>query len=507
MYYSSVQHNFLRFSNLFFKLAQISFEEPELSWVPQKFKEAKPFKEYPKQKVEKLFAQYGLHDFREEIKISSREESAEKLLAKMKANLISLVKEIHKNIYLIFNEDNGIELNTLESKLIELRRFLASVASGMYIDNYFFEGQLKLPRNWNPPKALEWKPFLENSSAIKSYNNLLEKVKNTININIDQFLIEPTPEFKEYSSAPKSKNQTIVFSTKINDLIGSSSRGIRSCISLFDCNEEMVDFTENSAKVVGSVLSKYIGVIYLTSGENYLDRGERMFYRAMVRIVYDLSTEEPAIVLDKIYPKQNKEIENLFLEKLRKNSSIQVMTIQEAENKKTLYNPEDDEEEIPEIYKSYKDTALSPSLNKTLQNLSSRYYGDRLEAVKVLPIKYIRKLSDDPDEQVRAGVAKRLPDDEILVFLSDPTQEVQRVLVKRFGKNHPEYFYNSEDNFIVEQVIKQLSLEEKIKIYTEDRDEMSVEFALYLIEIGLPNGEAYEIDEKLNRKTIVSRWE
>lgn len=471
-----------KLASLFLKFAQVDFSSPELSWVPEEFKEAKPFKKYPLQNIVKKFHEFGIADFREEVKISFREESAEKLIFLMIQNLKDIAKEISEEIVLLstVNSEENEEATSAYEKHVALRDFIISiyVLAQDKIDLFLNEGSLKLFSNWVPPKKLGWRTFPAGSNLIKTYNTLLSKIKKTITLNIDQYFLEKTQEYKEYLSSAKSNSLQVVFSTKINDLIGISSRGIRSCQSLFCEKEEDVDVNNFSKKIVGTVLSQYIGVIYLTTGSDFIGRGERMFSRCLVRLLYNIKEEKFYVFIDKMYPKENEEYRAIFFESLKKRSSIFVIKSKlDFKSVSQDFNPENEispnefihpveDENIDEEYLPYQDITFNTSIKKLYQGLEpGASYNDKKKAILNLPVSMIEKYIYDDDDRIPLFVASRLPQEKLKEYVNHENYQVREIASAKLGKDFPELFFKSEENNVIKNVLYNLHNKERVNIF------------------------------------------
>lgn len=109
------------------------------------------------------------------------------------------------------------------------------------------------------------------------------------------------------------------------DIATMSERGISSCQSW---NAE----TGYNTCLIGSILSKFVGIIYLSSNSSYNDLGTKMIKRCIVRYGINTHTSSPAIVLDKMYPLPDHTIAKLFVQALEERSSIQVIDFSSGAN-------------------------------------------------------------------------------------------------------------------------------------------------------------------------------
>jgi len=135
--------------------------------------------------------------------------------------------------------------------------------------------------------------------------------------------LEKLNGFKEFSFSFDNLSSTVVFSTDPTDILTMSSRSNwTSCQDIFGDNILR-------GKAVGSALMKNIGIIYLTNKRNFKERGEEMLFRALVRNIK--LDDEHIIFVDKIYPNDNKNIRELFVETLsRKTNYLVTSNIEEG---------------------------------------------------------------------------------------------------------------------------------------------------------------------------------
>lgn len=151
--------------------------------------------------------------------------------------------------------------------------------------------------------------------------------------------LEAMPNFKTFSSVnvPK-KTFKLHFSSDGEqgawDIATMSMRGINSCQS-WD--------TPQSYGLIGSITSKYVGVIYVAASEvvpgkqsvttdgesstfNVPDTfGTKMMRRAVVRYCLHKETKQPALLIDRIYPNDNQAIKDVFSSFLTKHSKLEVI--------------------------------------------------------------------------------------------------------------------------------------------------------------------------------------
>lgn len=186
-----------------------------------------------------------------------------------------------------------------------------------------------------------------------------------------------------------NKKFHIVFSSEgsegVWDIATMSMRGFKSC-QRWD--------GEYPRCLIGSIFSRFVGVMYLTSGvaaENYLtangitysNLGTKMIRRCVVRYAIDADQEKPCILLDKMYPELDKDILNVFIETITKRTSLPVYYSPELGNKtRHMYVPNEQiRNEIAEREWSYQDTPL-----KSRNDLNTFYLSHNEDEVK----KYVK---------------------------------------------------------------------------------------------------------------------
>lgn len=198
------------------------------------------------------------------------------------------------------------------------------------------------------------------------------KVKTKlIDFSIDPGDLEQSEAFQIFSreNVP-NRPYKLVFSSEgpdgAWDLLTMSMRGIKSC-QRWD--------GEYPRCTIGSILSRFVGIMYLTSGAE-ADRnpaygtalrfndsiGTKMMRRAIVRYVIDADEESPCILLDKMYQDADKDILELFLSALKRRTSLPVYYAPDLVNSnklKSLYMPKENiRRDILDREWSYQDTPL-----------------------------------------------------------------------------------------------------------------------------------------------------
>ncbi len=183
------------------------------------------------------------------------------------------------------------------------------------------EGRLTLKFNMDVG-TWDGKVFAKKGEGVfKVYNKLVEKCK-AINSNIVMMALEAMPYFKAFSSSnvPSGKKFKTVFSASGQegawDIATISMRGISSCQGWG---------SSQSRGLIGSISSKYVGVLYITGGDPFNEYGSKMLRRAMVRFCVNKITKTPALLIDKVYPGDDLSVRSIFREFLKTKITIPVL--------------------------------------------------------------------------------------------------------------------------------------------------------------------------------------
>jgi hypothetical protein len=440
-----------RFADIFYKLSALRWPE-ETKWVPKEFKGLNIFKKYPKEQPEKIFTEYGINDFADDIII--KPSSA---IAAFYNRLKVILDEVDTDLLeydlseLGLNDQNTLTMNAALNKYVlenpETLRLTRTIKSNNIIDSN------KIQR------------FDEGTSIIKIYNAHRQ--------NLAKLFYRETPHMPKIEKLEEFKNLSIIgaiarkgkliFSTQINDLVGVASRGIRSCQSLFGKDEKEFSTEEYVNKLSGTILSKYVGVIYVTTGSNFMGRGTRMLYRSLVRIIYDVKTNKPIIFIDKMYPRPTAEVSKMMKEALSKRTTLPIIDINENPEKieaglhKEFYIM--DEDEIPEEYEGYKDVELSRSVDYYIKELKAGEFGAFSLLCERAPEKLL-EVKEHLTVKMRINLADKIPRRHLAALADgEESEPVLRVIVSRMG-DHPEFIISlirgKEHSYLLEDIVSSI---------------------------------------------------
>lgn len=366
-----------------------------------------------KKKVNKVFPSFGLKNFREKVEVvgsvnpaaraanASTTDMIDALWDGLKAIEIAIRKTILKPIA---NKSVGNdEIKSLHDKY---GRFQNKHSSISYLLREFQDairpqtaivgqedGRVKI--------LLQQAVSDENGKTIGRVNEpafrVYEKIKKLIETfgkefgmtvvvsNLDSIL--SVKEFHR-SNIPLAKNSMeIVFSAENEgawDLATMSMRGIESCQSWGGDDENCL---------IGSILSKYAGIIYLTSGKDFEGRGESMAKRCIVRFGVNMKTKTPVIIMDRMYDSYEPRIAKLFVDALQKRTPLKVLNyasnfseepismsdMQSTPNREDIGLPGEPKYDYDKKWgPSYKDTSFRTLEKKDKEPLSEKEQNDEV---------------------------------------------------------------------------------------------------------------------------------
>lgn len=211
--------------------------------------------------------------------------------------------------------------------------------------------------------------FREQMPFFRVYTALYEKLA-AFGIHLPE--LEGTKEFKTFGAENiPNKEYSLIFSSDGSDgawdILTMAMRGIKSC-QRWDGDHPQC--------LIGSVLSRFIGIIYITSGveadtkpaagtNGYMFKyaiGPKMMRRCLVRYVFDSDESKPHIVLDKMYPDMDEEVLSAFTSSIKKRSGLDVFYAPELVKSgriKHLYMPSEDiRYKISDSEWSYQDAPI-----------------------------------------------------------------------------------------------------------------------------------------------------
>lgn len=210
--------------------------------------------------------------------------------------------------------------------------------------------------------------FRKDEALIRVINKIWEMCSE---VKVEMTKTDQYQEFKNFSRVNvPSKKYTVIFSSSGDDGawdIGTiSMRGVTSCQAWN---------APQSRGLIGSISSKFVGVIYIASDQEIPGYGSKMLNRSLVRFVIHRTTRKPALFLDRMYPNQNNDTLNVFKNVLKEKSGIDVFSTSET-NVGDFYIPDETSRKyLKQGEFSYMDFAINiqehtPSIKKVPQNIT-----------------------------------------------------------------------------------------------------------------------------------------
>lgn len=331
-------------------------------------------------KIDKVFPKIGLPNFKEPCDImNTAEATAEatrlgnKIVAELNAYSRALYTKLDAEL-----KANAKERGETCAKMQSLINLINNVVYSMNYGDYakVVEGRvvLRLRADIFEPPAKN--PVFRKDEAIL---RVLGKVQEMIaEYKIEFVKSDQYQEFKDFSRVNvPNKKYTIAFSSSGEDGawdIGTiSMRGVTSCQSWN---------APQSRGLIGSISSKFVGVIYLASEQEIPGYGSKMLNRSMVRFAIHKTTKKPALVIDRMYPNQNNDTLAAFKKVLKEKSGLEVYcTFDDGYNRNTnigndYYIPDEPARKfLKQGEFSYMDYAIAvqphvPSIKKAPENIT-----------------------------------------------------------------------------------------------------------------------------------------
>ena len=370
-----------RLESIYELFAQATLDIFKDKEMPDWLKEHKLLKD--KKDIQKVFPSVGIKNFKDKINIPLQEGnleilsenigySFEQIMSELESHLISELRKLKSN------NPSGEDSESFADFIVltyEARKALR--APSIYEDN----GKIYLGTR-SDIKKKDKLLAPQKTSVFKAYNKIAEEL-NKFKNNYPQITffmpnVDAIPEVKEFHKKNiPNKDYYIVFSSSGSgawDIATMSERGVESCQSW--------DGSHNAC-LIGSIVSKFVGIIYLTSGTDHDGKGDKMVKRCIVRFGVDKTKKKPVIIVDKMYPNENATIRTAFINALQSKTSIPVVdsnTFAETGEDKNIEIPyEKIQDKLENNEKSYNDMRLKQR-QKDYSNNNSLY--TKLEKIR-----------------------------------------------------------------------------------------------------------------------------
>lgn len=363
-----------------------------------------------KRLITKVFPSIGLPNFKEEANIekclfdTKKEGTYVYNLIRLIATMVSQARvEVNNQTDMIQLLSSKEEREKNRDKLLELCRLsgtlneLSNCIDPTNTDNIndliqMAEGKVEIKIQKDIPDGQGKNAFRKGERLVKIIGKVREKCAS---FGIEVASIDNTHEFKTFCKENiPNKRYSVIFSSDGED--GAWDLATMSMRSDWKSCQRWEG--EYPRCLVGSILSKYIGIIYLTSGVlnsgtegngNRANLGTKMMRRCIVRYAIDMDPDDktgvrsgagkPCILVEKMYPDTDKDILNLFMTTLKAKSSLPVYFSPELGNRlRHIYIPHEKiREELSDRDLSYQDAPL-----KSKQDINVFLFSNAKEEVE-----------------------------------------------------------------------------------------------------------------------------
>jgi hypothetical protein len=320
---------------------------------------------FKSERINKIFPKIGLHNFKEKCRIVNSAEAmnaALRLGNEIRYQLESIFGQLRNRIDVMVvkpDKDNAL-CAKMQATYNLVYNVWYSINYGDYAKVIDDKVVLKLRSDIFHTDATP--VFKKDESLIKVVNKLIEQVDTIPDIKYTK--IDQLPAFKTFSSANTPvKDYTVVFSSTGEegawDIGTISMRGITSCQSWS---------APQSRGLIGSISSRFVGVIYLASDQDIPPYGSKMLYRCVVRMIVNTTSKQPILFLDNMYQQFNQEVVVAFRKVLEAKSGLKVHQSQERAIEACYHNifDEPSRKHLKQGEFAYMDTQFNVSIPQKL---------------------------------------------------------------------------------------------------------------------------------------------
>lgn len=287
---------------------------------PEWIKNHSVFKEM--NKIDKIFPSIGLPNFKEPCDIMNSAEASQEA-ANLGRKLISELNVAQRELYLKLENALGSSSKDRNELCGKIQNTITAITNVIYSMNYGdyiqkSEGKIVLRLRSDIFNGDKNPSFRKDEAILRVINKLYDMCEE---VKYSPKKVDQLQEFKNFSRVNiPNKKYNIVFSSYGEegawDLGTISMRGIVSCQAWS---------APQSRGLIGTISSKFVGVIYVESDQNVPGFGSKMLNRSMVRFAVNKRTKKPAIVIDRMYPNDNKETAEAFKKILNDKSGLDII--------------------------------------------------------------------------------------------------------------------------------------------------------------------------------------
>lgn len=285
-------------------------------------------------RIDKVFPQIGLPNFKEPCDIMNSAEAladATRLGNKLRTEMQTAQRALYEKLDVALkskDKDRNEVCGKLQSLVNLLNSVVYSIGFGDYAKVVDGRVTMKLRADiFNGDKN----PVFRKDEALLRVAGKLREMCVEHKVNFTQ--IDQLAEFKDFSrtNVPNKKYMVCFSSTGEDgawDIGTISMRGVTSCQSWN---------APQSRGLIGSISSKFCGVIYMASDQEIPGYGSKMLQRCVTRFAINRTTKKPAIILDRMYPGEQAETKEAFKRILKEKSGLDVIYVGERSNELANY--------------------------------------------------------------------------------------------------------------------------------------------------------------------------
>ena len=295
----------------------VNSSKPFPSWI----KNHRVFKSL--KKIEKVFPQIGLPNFTETITIYPSETikaHGRAIVANVLVDLTYRAADLKASLLVELSKsgrERNEKCNLIQSSINLLNAFRDSI-SGQEL-TAMVDGKCVISAPSDVFNGSSTPLFKKGEAFFK----VLAKANQQINDADPRYKLnfESTDAYKQFSALnlPGKAYQMTFSSIGLDgawDIATASMRGITSCQT----------WNAGQARgLIGSISSKYVGVVYISGTTDYPPYGKQMIFRSLVRLIINRTTGQPALFMDTVYPTYNTDMFAVVKEKLEGKTGLKLL--------------------------------------------------------------------------------------------------------------------------------------------------------------------------------------
>lgn len=347
----------------------VNSKKPYPDWI----KSHAVFKEL--NKIDKVFPRIGLPNFKEPADIMNTAEAKNDAM-RLGTSIINYFSTARNQLYTKLDtalKSTEKDRNEICGKIQSAINAIISLNQSMAYQDYVStaDGKVSLKLRADLFNGDKTPLFKKDESILRIYNKIKDMCAEHKVVLTD---LDRDQNFKDFSRTNiPNKKYMIAFSSTGEegawDIGTISMRGIASCQS----------WTSPQSKgLIGSISSKFVGVIYVASDQNIPEYGSKMLNRCMVRFAINKNTKKPALLLDNMYPAVNQDTVSCFRKILQEKTKLEVIYLNDKPGEVSNYYIPDEptNKYLANGEASYMDNKLllgvknAVAIKKSPQNLS-----------------------------------------------------------------------------------------------------------------------------------------